>query len=679
MNKKNNKGFTLVELLAVIVILSVLISFAFLAVKPRTRNAKKSLLVADAKSYMKAAKEAYTLEEVEGEIVCHDLSDLSSYIKKDDNDYTGTIVSEFTDGLSRQTISITNGKYYIFATDNVSKKDLSSEMPLGFMSSCSEYSYDIVQDLDSSTLEYKLLMNQGGNSLVDNLSLIDQRTSTVNFNNFENDPAKAGMYKAIDDLGTTYYYRGPVNNNWVSFGGFYWRIVRINGDGSIRLIYSGLASSTHTGADATIKNRNNGSTSRFSQYQTYARNIPDVSGLTNTTVNASYNNGRFGLTYVGYMYNPAKVLGTYHSTLPDNSKRVNQYSTYTGITDVKNNAPFEYYFFKNFNLNDDCFTGNDTDDSGTCTLVCRELGDDCILSNWNTLATTEGNYSTTAAGIYPATNPTNYIYTSPYKYTCWANGTAVTKANSDGTTSVYVSCPIVSEIVGTIKNQKTQAKTRLHGLFAPSYDVATENTYESNIKVDLDYWYEHNILGKTDSNGNNLEAYVADGIFCNDRTTTYTYPIHTNGASQYMNSYFRNATGNARAPIYTCPNMGRDAFTLKTTDKVSGVEPLNIGNKLLKYPIGLITMDDAIFAGGKYNTANTDYYLRIGVNTWTLTPYAFFISNFNANLWYLKDTGALNGGAPSTGYYVRPVINLKSDVVYVSGSGTETDPYIITL
>ncbi len=58
MNKKNNKGFTLVELLAVIVILSVLISFAFLAVKPRTRNAKKSLLVADAKSYMKAAKEA---------------------------------------------------------------------------------------------------------------------------------------------------------------------------------------------------------------------------------------------------------------------------------------------------------------------------------------------------------------------------------------------------------------------------------------------------------------------------------------------------------------------------------------------------------------------------------------------------------------------------------------------
>ena len=34
-----------------------------------------------------------------------------------------------------------------------------------------------------------------------------------------------------------------MDNNWVSFAGFYWRIIRINGDGSIRLIYSGDSSS----------------------------------------------------------------------------------------------------------------------------------------------------------------------------------------------------------------------------------------------------------------------------------------------------------------------------------------------------------------------------------------------------------------------------------------------------
>ena len=54
-----------------------------------------------------------------------------------------------------------------------------------------------------------------------------------------------GMYAAEDDLGTSYYFRGAVNNNWVQFGkdssgnDIYWRIIRINGDGSIRMIYSG--------------------------------------------------------------------------------------------------------------------------------------------------------------------------------------------------------------------------------------------------------------------------------------------------------------------------------------------------------------------------------------------------------------------------------------------------------
>lgn len=45
--------------------------------------------------------------------------------------------------------------------------------------------------------------------------------------------------KTLDDYGTSYYYRGNVSNNYVRFAGYYWRIVRINGDGTIRLIYDG--------------------------------------------------------------------------------------------------------------------------------------------------------------------------------------------------------------------------------------------------------------------------------------------------------------------------------------------------------------------------------------------------------------------------------------------------------
>ena len=60
-----------------------------------------------------------------------------------------------------------------------------------------------------------------------------------------------GLYMAEDDEGESYYYRGAVKNNYVSFAGFIWRIIRRNGDGSVRMIYSGKSTSD-TGSESTI-------------------------------------------------------------------------------------------------------------------------------------------------------------------------------------------------------------------------------------------------------------------------------------------------------------------------------------------------------------------------------------------------------------------------------------------
>lgn len=55
-----------------------------------------------------------------------------------------------------------------------------------------------------------------------------------------------GLYSASDDYGDSYYFRGDVPDNYVRFGkddsgvDMYWRIVRINGDGTIRMIYDGI-------------------------------------------------------------------------------------------------------------------------------------------------------------------------------------------------------------------------------------------------------------------------------------------------------------------------------------------------------------------------------------------------------------------------------------------------------
>ena len=53
-----------------------------------------------------------------------------------------------------------------------------------------------------------------------------------------------GLYSSTDEDGTTYYYRGDIDNNNLVFGAYkgnkmYWKIIRVNGDSSIRLIYNG--------------------------------------------------------------------------------------------------------------------------------------------------------------------------------------------------------------------------------------------------------------------------------------------------------------------------------------------------------------------------------------------------------------------------------------------------------
>ncbi len=68
-----------------------------------------------------------------------------------------------------------------------------------------------------------------------------------------NDSETDGLYMTEDDEGESYYYRGAVKNNYVSFAGFIWRIIRRNGNGSIRMIYSGK-STADTGDAVTIGN-----------------------------------------------------------------------------------------------------------------------------------------------------------------------------------------------------------------------------------------------------------------------------------------------------------------------------------------------------------------------------------------------------------------------------------------
>ena len=89
-----------------------------------------------------------------------------------------------------------------------------------------------------------------------------------------------GIYETIDADGPTYYYRGSVDNNYFYFADLWWRIVRINGDGTIRLIYDGTTA------------HQNGDISTDRQYGT-----------------SEFNPNNNDNMYLGYMYTSGQTNG----------------------------------------------------------------------------------------------------------------------------------------------------------------------------------------------------------------------------------------------------------------------------------------------------------------------------------------------------------------------------------
>ena len=94
-----------------------------------------------------------------------------------------------------------------------------------------------------------------------------------------------------DDYGTTYYFRGTVENNFVEYANMCWRIVRVTGDGSIKLIlynYNGLTSTNNTPASSTPCNVT-GDDLAFARYD-------------GSNYLSHYNNKYNDNAYVGFMY-----------------------------------------------------------------------------------------------------------------------------------------------------------------------------------------------------------------------------------------------------------------------------------------------------------------------------------------------------------------------------------------
>ena len=155
----------------------------------------------------------------------------------------------------------TNRKYTLTIDPNGGTIDGSSEIQTFNLSVGDEQNISIPLNLDSDFIEWNI---SGYDSTISGSTVVMGKSNTRIVAKYKaglsreilnhlkvvpnvNTPSSfiveattdEGVFRAQDDYGTSYYYRGAVENNYVEFAGFYWRIVRINGNGSVRMIYDG--------------------------------------------------------------------------------------------------------------------------------------------------------------------------------------------------------------------------------------------------------------------------------------------------------------------------------------------------------------------------------------------------------------------------------------------------------
>ena len=201
---------------------------------------------------------------------------------------------------------------------------------------------------------------------------------------------------------------------------------------------------------------------------------------------------------------------------------------------------------------------------------------------------------------------------------------------------------------------------------ASSYSSTHANTNNSTIKDVLDSWYQSNLS----SYANSIDGNAG---FCGNRTPSTSIDSidnfgGTGTTTTYYGGYVRLYGQSNGVPTFECANNS-DLYTTRGSSQ---------GNKALTNPIGLISMDEVWYAGGFGDIANQSYYLYTNQNYWTMSS-AWYDYNYGyADVFAVYSSGSLSDWGVGNILGVRPVINLKADIQFISGDGTSSNPYIIS-
>ena len=234
-----------------------------------------------------------------------------------------------------------------------------------------------------------------------------------------------------------------------------------------------------------------------------------------------------------------------------------------------------------------------------------------------------------------------------------ANTNQCVKLKSDGTTAEVDTTNTTEEACVAAGNKWA----------ATAYDATHVNVVNSTAKTSLETWYKTNIVDT-----NNTE-YIAENIFCNDKSLK-------SGTGIGREVTFYNGQYATSLECAKGANNDYSRFTSKNNTSDTTIKGVKV-NTDLTYPVGLLNYNEVKYAG--LNSKKTYYLYNANTPYWWLSSPELYDGSHSGE----GNVGGLYGTfSGSRVYYpsaLRPSINLKASVLINGGDGTSSNPYTLKL
>lgn len=537
----------------------------------------------------------------------------------------------------------------------------------------------------------------------------------------------SGLYSSTDTNSgdATYYFRGDVTNNNVKFAGLDWKVVRVNEDGTVKLVLKdSAATAKYNEFYYQIKDGMYYSTSD-------AKMIMDNWYKTNISEYGKY------VAYENYCEQARTVH--YSSQIKNSGTDVKTYDTYTPTFKCETDANGYGNVYTKIALltyDEVVYAGNTRNNFGNQSanylyneknswLMTPSGYDDSYFADvWmnygNSFSYNNGGIAYDLRPVISLTSETKATGTGteqdPYIVVIDSgdqsdNGALYVNSGSSLNTEI-----MKNKIITTAPTlTKTTYQTTEQGLYKsidtnsgePTYyfrggvlnnyikfadrlwriirinedgtvrilmdDVTADGTVEfktwASDLTQKDMYYSNSKLKTTVDNwyATNLQAYdskIATSTFC-EQARASDSSSHITGSNVNMTLY------NSYTPSFKCETDAN-------------------GYGIINSKIGLITYDEAVFNGG-YNSS-VNYFITIAYRDasgadnnkqyWTMSPAGTYKGTtskgdyYSPYVWRIEAIGRLGAVEATSKQFIRPVINLNKDTV-VTGTGTYSDPYIV--